>query len=868
MRLLCLFISLLLIFAAATAKPLQSAAPNDADIFPLIRQTKAVPLLLAEDLPAPITRAAHDLAADVERVTGQRPELLQDTASNAKTVVLIGQLDQQPIRRLVEAGKLDVQDIQGQWESFVIQSVQDPLPGVDTALVITGSNMRGTIYGIYEVSQAIGVSPWYWWADVAVEHNLQVALPAGPYVQGPPSVKYRGIFINDEDWALHPWAAQTFDPELGDIGPKTYDKVFELLLRLKANMIWPAMHEVTKAFNLYPENAELAAKYGIVMGSSHAEPMLRNNVTEWTLPKSHFNYATHPDEVADYWEERVRQNGDFENIYTLGMRGIHDSGMTGGASDDEKVALLERVIKDQRDMLREHVNEDVTEVPQVFTPYKEVLDLYRKGLRVPEDVTLMWPDDNHGYIRHFPTSEERAREGGSGVYYHISYLGSPLAYLWLNSTPPAQIWEEMAKAYELGVRDQWIVNVGDIKPGEIGMEFFLQMAWDIDRWNLDTLPDFLPTWAAREFGPEHADAIAKLMRGYYRLNFQRRPEHLQWWLPYTRERDSALTEQERLERTAAFAALVQQAEGLTDQLPEADQDAFYELVYYPVVATAMANDRIFYNELYRHYFNHDPALARQYGLKARQSDARLTELTNRYNHEIAGGKWNRMMAVEPADNMWRSFRTVPVVLPAEGLVAEELDAKLFPREDIGGLLADAQAPKRFVEHEGVVAIEAEHFTARSAPDEASWQVIPELGRTGDAVAIFPVTAASFDQTNRTSKAAALEYAIRTTSSGAATLTLDLLPTYPIDEGHGLRLAVGIDDQAPQQVNVTRHTGSKQWKQAVLDHRLQVEVSLGEISAGSHRLKLYQVDAGVVVDRMVLHFGELPRGYLGPKETAE
>ena len=315
--------------------------------------------------------------------------------------------------------------------------------------------------------------------------RAELYVAAGTRRYGPPSVKYRGIFLNDEDWGLQPWAAKTFAPEEGGIGPKVYAKVFELLLRLKANTLWPAMHACTRPFNSFPEDARLADDYGIVMGSSHAEPMLRDNVGEWTAPPGDYNYVTNRAGVLRYWEERVAANGRCENIYTLGMRGIHDSPMVGPDTDAARIRTLEQIFADQRALLAKYVNPDVTQVPQAFTPYKEVLPLYREGLQVPDDVTIVWPDDNFGYIRQFPTPAEQKRAGGFGVYYHISYLGSPLAYLWLCTTPPALIWEEMSKAYDHGADRIWIVNVGDLKPGEIDTEFFLQMAWDIHRWRRD-----------------------------------------------------------------------------------------------------------------------------------------------------------------------------------------------------------------------------------------------------------------------------------------------------------------------------------------------------------------------------------------------
>ncbi|HEV2861935.1 MAG TPA: glycosyl hydrolase 115 family protein, partial [Pyrinomonadaceae bacterium] len=397
--------------------------------------------------------AAEGLANDVERVTGLRPRLREDASGLSRHAVIVGTLGKSPfVDGLVRAGKLDAGRLRGRWESFLIATVRDPLPGVSTGLVVAGSDRRGTAYGVFELSQAAGVSPWYWWADVAPRRRPSLVVAAGSRRQGPPSVKYRGLFLNDEDWGLQPWAAKTFEPERGDIGPKTYARVFELLLRLKANTLWPAMHECTRPFNDFPENKQVADDYAVVMGSSHAEPMLRNNVGEWKDDKKLYDYTKNPEGVRRYWEERVRENGRFENVYTLGMRGIHDSPIQGPKTQAERIKLLETIFGVQRGLLARHVAPDVTKVQQIFCPYKEVLADYRNGLKVPEDMTVVYPDDNFGYVRTFPTAEERKRRGGFGVYYHASYLGRPLSYLWLNTTPPALVWEEMSKAYEHGAR--------------------------------------------------------------------------------------------------------------------------------------------------------------------------------------------------------------------------------------------------------------------------------------------------------------------------------------------------------------------------------------------------------------------------------
>ncbi|HYX43070.1 MAG TPA: glycosyl hydrolase 115 family protein, partial [Pyrinomonadaceae bacterium] len=497
--------------------------------------------------------------------------------------------------------------------------------------------------------------------------RAQLFIAAGVRRVGPPAVKYRGIFLNDEDWGLQPWAAKTFEPETGDIGPKTYARICELLLRLKANTLWPAMHEVTRAFNLYPQNKLVADDYAIVMGSSHAEPMLRNNVTEWKDKPEAFNYIKNPEGVRRYWEERVRENSRFENIYTLGMRGIHDSPMQGPKSSPERIKLLEQIFADQRAMLARHVNADVTNVPQIFCPYKEVLADYRNGLKVPEDVIIVWPDDNFGYIRSYPTTAEQQRPGGFGVYYHISYLGRPLSYLWLETTPPSLIWEEMSKAYEHDVRQLWMLNVGDLKPGEIGIEFWLEMAWDINRWRRDNLPDFLRQWATREFGAKYAADVAAIMAEYYRLGFARKPEHLQWYLPEEQPRASELTAfdygDEVQTRLDAYDKLRTRTDRLYAEMPAPLKDAFYELVAYPVRGAALANQRFFLMEQSAVYAAQGRASASDWARRAQAADAQLRLETAYYNEQLAGGKWRYIMALEMKPGQWQSMRSTPPARP-------------------------------------------------------------------------------------------------------------------------------------------------------------------------------------------------------------
>ncbi|HEX8070246.1 MAG TPA: glycosyl hydrolase 115 family protein [Pyrinomonadaceae bacterium] len=939
--------------------------------FKLVAGRRAADLLVAPEDFKVVRIAAGDLAADVARVTGQRPAVRTEAAGLSAHAVLIGTLGHSPfVDRLVNERKLDAAGLRGRWESFVIATVADPLPGVRLGLVVAGSDRRGTAYGVYELSQAVGVSPWYWWADVAPRPRRALFVAAGARRAGPPSVKYRGLFLNDEDWGLQPWAAQTYEPETGDIGPKTYARVCELLLRLKLNTLWPAMHEVTRAFNLYPQNKLVADDYAVVMGSSHAEPMLRNNVSEWTAQPAAYNYLTNAEGVRRYWAERVRGNGRFENLYTLGMRGIHDSAMQGPKTQAERIKTLEQIFADQRALLARYVNPNVSEVAQIFCPYKEVLADYRAGLKVPDDVTVVYPDDNFGYIRTFPDDEERRRAGGFGVYYHISYLGRPLSYLWLETTPPALVWEELSKAYENGARAFWVLNVGDLKPAEIGTEFFAQLAWDAGRWRRERLPEFLREWAAREFGRLHAAEIAAVMAEYYRLGFARKPEHLQWHLPGEPARASDFTSvdygDEAQARLDAYDALTARADRLNAALPARLRDAFYELVLYPVRGAALANRRYFCMEKSAVYAAQGRARARDWARRAHEAGERIAAETVYYNERLAGGKWRHMMAVEMKPGQWASMRSTPPAVPpavAEmdvperaGLgVAVEGGAVLTRSEERGAALPalsvytrdvrfidifntgrapaawtararpdwirlsrtsgdlredariivsvdwarvprgervegqieisgaggwhfvsipvfNPRAPRPesltgFVESGGAVAIEAEHFTGRRDGARAAWQTIPGLGRTGDSVAVFPTDAASVAPERLARDAPALEYRLHLFSAGEFALTCYLLPTHPVRAARGLRFAVGLDDAPPQVVAASAgvEVTSREWAQHVLDATTKATTTL-RVAPGAHTLRVYMVDPGVVLDKLVLDTGGVRPSYFGPSET--
>jgi hypothetical protein len=584
---------------------------------------------------AGVVRAVGDLQADLERVTGCTAPIVHETGTLGSRAIIIGTIGKSRlIDRLIREGKIDPAPIAGKWESFFLQVVPAPLPGVDSALVIAGSDKRGTIYGIYDLSEQIGVSPWYWWGDVPVRRQDAIYVKPGKFVQGPPAVKYRGIFLNDEDPDLTGWANENF----GGYNHRFYEKIFELLLRLKANYLWPAMWNA--CFNEDdPLNPKLADEYGIVMGTSHVEPMLRAD-KEWGragYTPLQWNYATNPQELRAFWDEGITRNDHYESIVTVAMRGKIDTPMASTGGMAANMALLEKIVAAQRRIIADRANPDVTKVPQLWALYKEVQGYYEAGMRVPDDITLIWCDDNWGNIRRLPTAAERNRSGGAGVYYHFDYVGGPRNYKWIDTNPISKVWEQMTLAYDHGADRIWIVNVGHLKHVEFPTEFFLNLAWNPRRWNNDGLMEYTRLWAAREFGPAHADEIADLISRYSKYNGRIKPELLG---PDT----FSLVDYDEADKVLAdYAAVVAGARKIQDQLPDDARDTFFEFVVDPAKAYSIVAK--LYITVGR---NHLYAAQGRAGTNELADQAQALfkadqELSDYYNRTLAGGKWGHMM---------------------------------------------------------------------------------------------------------------------------------------------------------------------------------------------------------------------------------
>ena len=592
--------------------------------------------------------AAEMLAHDLKSVTGLDAKVSTRIAECSSVCVIIGTYDSPLVSKLAVKAGLDLQTLKGQWERY--ERISFTADG-KTYLVIAGSDRRGMVYGVVDLTREMGVSAWEWWADVTPRKVDRLEVNGDRSLSETPSVQYRGIFLNDEDWGLQPWAAKTYEPETGDIGPKTYRRIFELMWRLKANTIWPAMHDVTKPFYTFADNPKVADDYAMVVGTSHAEPMMRNNVREWDeKARGDFNFLSNRAEMTKYWTQRAKEARPYENIYSLGLRGIHDSPMQGAKTDEERKTVTTDVINLQRGILSKTLGQPANKIPQALTIYKEVEDTYNAGLKVPDDVMLVWCDDNYGYLTRLSSPEEQKRSGGAGVYYHISYWGRPHDYLWLGTTHPGLIREQMGRAWAENARREWIVNVGDIKPGEYLTQYFLDLAFDHKAFD-ETPQKHLQAFMAQQFGAEQAPEIAAIMMRYYDLAFERRPEFMGWdqTEPITPTRTSEYVSsdgEEAQRRIAAYSDLVSRAEKVAAALPSDRQDAFFELVLYPVRSAANLNGRILKLDLSTLYAHQGRASSNFYSDQAKAAQGQIVQDTAQYN-SMLNGKWRNIMDMAP-----------------------------------------------------------------------------------------------------------------------------------------------------------------------------------------------------------------------------
>ena len=1003
----------------AFAAPAYVADRAGADSFPLVTGKKAAALVVSGSDHPGVIRVAGDLQADIERVSGIRPALHIDEIPQAAQLVLIGSIDRSPlVRDLISAGRLDVTGVVGKWETSHTEVVSDPRSGVARALVITGSDQRGTIFGAYDLSRQLGVSPWHWWDDVPVAHQDELHVAPGPHSLGTPVVKYRGLFINDENPALGTWAPAFFGPGLASghadgFNHKFYEKVFELMLRLRANYLWPAVWGRAFAED-DPQNHATATRYGIVMGTSHEAPMLRG-IEEWnrhavaavrdadgTIVKpghdpyggtGEWSYRRNPDALKAYWTDGIRRmvQDNIEGVVTVGMRGNGDTALPDGDNKE----LMQEIIAAQRAILAHETGKDPATTPQVWTLYKEVLRYWQQGLRPPDDVTVVFPDDNWGNICKLPDPTLPRRAGGYGLYYHFDYVGAARCYKWVDSSLIANTWEQLNQAAEYGVDRLWVANVGDLKGNELPLQFFLDYAWN--PFPVEQLPAWEQQYARQSFGERNAAAIAGVLHTYGVLQSRRKPELLNRKISIVPGSDPAtdrnaigyddqaspfsLVDYQELDRvTEQWRQLADRAEKISGQLPASCQDAYFELVLYEVKASAnlyALRQAEFTNILYA---AQGRSAANDLAATAEARFADDLALADRFNTKIAGGKWRGFqtqphidygdvarygkdaswqqpqlnnaaiadvifpavqrvtpvdgaelgVAIDGSDRWWPAEQTsavlpefspfqaqpaqyvdvfnrgrvsfdytitpgVPwlVVQPARGRVDKQARATLkvdwskAPKGTthvpivvsgagrsvtVQAVVANRSLPSAwgngFVEANGYVSMEAEHFTANVGMPTVSWRRIPDLGRTGAGMKPFPVNASS----QPVGQGPRLEYRMTLFTAGTVTVWAFLSPRSNVLASSGLRYAVAFDDAQPQAVDIIKATGAdstamnRQWEWTISDNVNLTATRHTIAGPGAHVLKFWMVDPTVVLQKLVVDTGGLRPSYLGPPES--
>jgi hypothetical protein len=799
-----------------------------------------------------VKKSAELLQLDIEMVTGKKPAIVTTLSSTSDNIIVVGSLEKSSaITQLIRQKKINTTNITGKWEAYQLQSVRNPFTGYKNGLIITGSDRRGAAYGVVEFSNQMGVSPWYWWADVPVKKKPEIFIRTNIVFNDAPKIKYRGIFINDEAPALSGWTKEKF----GGFNHKFYEKVFELLLRLKGNYLWPAMWG--NAF--YDDDSlsiKVADEYGIVIGTSHHEPLMRAH-DEWRRygKKQKWNYDSTEAGLKEFWRGGMRRAWN-EKIVSIGMRGDGDEPM----SRETATSLLERIVKDQRIIIAEVTGKPDEQTPQLWALYKEVQDYYDKGMRVPDDVTLLLCDDNWGNIRKLPKLTDASRKGGYGIYYHFDYVGGPRNYKWLNTNPLPRIWEQMHLAYEYNVRQIWIVNVGDIKPMEFPVSFFLDYAWDPNKIGTDDLKKYTENWSAAQFGNKYAKDIAELVATYGKYNGRRKPEMLDahtYSFNYG-EWDNVV---------ADYNTLLAKAEKINAKLPVQYKDAFFQLVLHPIKACANLNEMYYNVALNGEAYQKKYAKANDYADKVKKLYENDSLITRQY-HQLNNGKWNQMMS-QP--HIGYTYWQQPPKQRMPEVKYVSADSILPPAVTIHPGVKNSKdiVPKNtnanlFYEEDGYVSIEASHFTKAINASGVTWKILPDHGRTGDAVTTFPVTSSA-----QTLSAASphLQFEVYSYSKDTAKLRLYFSPSLNFHASEkGLQFAVSIDNEEPQIISLNKEDNTSMWNQWVANNII-MKTTVHQIAIpGKHTVKYWMSDPGVVLQKLVLDFGGLKPSYLGPPET--
>lgn len=790
------------------------------DHFPLIANGQPCSIRMDAEEDEGVKMAIENLQQDIQRVCNTSPEV--KTSTNANRYILVGTCTTPLIQQLLSSGKLDKKELEGKNEKYILQVVASPFEGVGEALVIAGSDKRGTIYGIYELSKQMGVSPWYWWADVPTAKQTNVFVKPGIYTDGEPKVEYRGIFLNDEWPCLGNWTKEKF----GGFNSTFYKHVFELVLRLKGNFMWPAMWN-SAFYDDDPQNGPLANTMGIVMGTSHHEPMALAQQDWKRRGKGVWDYTQNKQTLRNFWTSGMERAKDWKTVITIGMRGDGDEPMSEGSN----IKLLESIVKDQRKIIEKVTGKKAKTTPQVWALYKEVQDYYDNGMRVPDDVTLLLCDDNWGNVRKLPDLHAKPRSGGYGMYYHFDYVGAPRNSKWINISPIPRVWEQMNLTYEYGVRKLWVVNVGDLKPMEYPITFFLDMAWNPEKFNAQNLQQHTEDFCTQQFGSQYSKEAARILSQYAKFNRRVTPEMLN-----ARTYSFNYGEWERV--VNQYNTLALDAHNLGFLLPSVYKDAYDQLISYPVQACSNL-----YNMYYAQAMNQKLATekkpeANRWADKVVACFQRDSILTDYYHTRISNGKWNHLMdQVHIGYKSWNNP-----------------NKQIMPKIT---RIAEGTVPTTFKEADGYISIEAEHFARAIAEVGTTWSVIPDFGKTLSGITTHPVTSLP--------EKMYLEYDIELNKAGEVTVEVLFAPTLNFNENKGLRYAVSFDGKNEQIINFNGHYNgelSKWQANPIIESRSTHQLD----KAGMHTLRIRPLDPGIVIEKILINTGGLKPSYLGAPET--
>ena len=848
--LLSLAAAFIVISANAIDHPKATLPLVSSERFTLVEDGQPVSIVVSRTEDKAILRAADNLVLDFERVTGNKPAL-SDIPQSAR-VIIIGSLDSPFVNQMIQRGKFDPSELKGCREKYLIQTIENPLEGVDDALVIVGSDRRGAVYGIYEISEQIGVSPWYDWADAPIARQDNLSIARGSYTAGEPAVRYRGIFLNDEAPCLTGWVKHTYGTEYGD--HRFYERVFELILRLRGNYLWPAMWSWA-FYEDDPMNSKVADEMGIIMGTSHHEPMARNH-QEWARRRNQYgvwDYGTNKKVIDKFFREGIERAKDTEDLITIGMRGDGDAAMGGKEGHDDEyvpdypylIKLMQRIFDNQRRIIKEVTGRPASQRPQVWALYKEVQILYEKGLRVPDDVIILLSDDNWGDVRKLPNAEERKHPGGWGMYYHVDYVGAPRNSKWLNVTPVQNLWEQMQLTYEYGVDQLWVLNVGDLKPMEYPITLFLDMAWNPTKYTAENLKDHTRAFCAQQFGDDHAAEAARILNLYSKYAGRITAEMLD-------RTTYNLQSGEWKQVSDEFIKLEAEAMRQYMTLPENARDAYFQIILFPIQALANVYE-MYYAQAMNHYLYkaNDPA-ANWWADKVEACFARDKFLSDQYNTVMAGGKWKNMMIQKHIGyKIWNdSFPedTLPVIFRIDE--TEKLPSGFT-----------------FTADKGCVVIEAPHIYSKQNSAEGSWTLIEDMGRTLGGVALMPYDV-PVDGARLTYRMEIPSDVKKVTVHVATKSTL----AFHDKEGHSYRVgfkgAESVDRCFNARLNEDPENVYSVYYPTVAKRVAveKIELSLPE-GTSVYDLEIQPLDPGIVFEKIIVDFGGYKDSYLMGNESA-